>query len=101
MKERLPRTFRSEAVQEWYHGLENAETPHSHFLLGALLTSTTFQGGLLWLRQNWAPFLNAADEIMACVAQEWGVFDGLLPADTDRYSALCQELARLCDRFVF
>ena len=72
MKERLPRTFRSEAIHEWYHGLENPETPHPHFLLGVLLTSFTSHGGLPWLCQHWAPFLNAADESLGYITHKNG-----------------------------
>lgn len=98
-KERLPKTFRSEAMQGWYRGLKNPETPYPHHILGSLLKSSASPGDLSRLSQHWAPFLNAADECLGCITQEWGKFDGYFPADTNRLSALCRELARFCDRY--
>ena len=100
MKERLPRTFSSEAVQEWYRGLETPEVPLAHYQLGVLLKIDTSHGGLAWLSQNRAPFLTAADGILGYIALEWGLKDDKFPADTGRLSTLCQELARFCDRYV-
>lgn len=101
MKEKLPKTFRSWAVQKWYHDLENPTMPYPHFLLDLLLTSSIPHGGLPWLRRNWAPFLTAADESLGHIAREWGKNDDELPAETGRLSVPCQELAKFCDRFGF
>ena len=100
MKERLPRTFRSEAIHEWYHGLETPETLHPHFLLSVLLISFASHGGLPWLCQHWTPFLNAADESLGYITQEWGALDYKFPADASRLSDLCQGLASFCDRYI-
>lgn len=86
-------------MQSWSLDLENPETTRSHSLLGCLFSSqTALNRDLSLLRQNWLPFLDAADEILARMTQEWGQLDEAFPADTSRLSVHCLELARFCVR---
>ena len=88
-------------MQNWSLDLENPQTTRSHSLLGCLFssqTASTSNRNLSLLRQNWLPFLDAADETLARMTQEWGQLDEAFPADTSQLSIHCQELAEFCAR---
>lgn len=81
--------------------LSMTEVPHSHFILGALLTQSARKDTTCeWLRQNGFPFLSRADEILAYIAYEWDSEDYKFTSDIAQLISWCNELASLVDRYV-
>ena len=73
----------------------------SHSWLNLILSQMApFNEGISWLRQNWLPILDTPDEVLAKMTEDWGMSDDRFPADTDRLSSRCHELARSCNRHV-
>lgn len=91
-------------MQDWCIGLssQHLKSTRPHVRLNLLLSDMApFNEGISWLRQNWLPFVDTPDEILAQMTGDWGgEGDNRFPADTSQLSSRCQELARSCDRHV-